>query len=100
MPKLEEAPLLRYVHIYSAGTEHVVSSPWFNHPEVVMTSSSGCHGPQIAEWVFLTLLAHNHKLKTMLSWQDQSHWGAFPDHYGRARELRYAILGPSDHNIC
>ncbi|KAF2093109.1 hypothetical protein NA57DRAFT_49139 [Rhizodiscina lignyota] len=93
LPKPEEAPRLRYVHVYSAGTEHLASTPWFAHPEVVMTSSSGCHGPQIAEWVFLTLLAQTHQFKTMLKWQDESRWGYFADHYGRATELRGQRMG-------
>jgi hypothetical protein len=88
VPKLDEAPNLRYVHVWSAGTEHLASSPWFTHRDVVMTSSSGCHGPQIAEWVFMTLLSQTHQFKTMLDWSSKSKWGSFEDHYGVVEELR------------
>lgn len=47
-----------------------------------MTTSSGIHGPQMAEWVVLTALAHSHKYSLLHTWQQKHEWGNAVTHPG------------------
>ncbi|KZF24305.1 hypothetical protein L228DRAFT_237247 [Xylona heveae TC161] len=96
LPEPGQAPRLRYVHVFAAGTNHITSSPLYQKSDIFITSSSGCHGPQIAEWVMMTALAQTHRLRTLYQWQDQCKWGRFDDHFWRVRDLvgqRLGVLG-------
>ncbi|KAH8598877.1 D-isomer-specific 2-hydroxyacid dehydrogenase-like protein [Bisporella sp. PMI_857] len=72
-PKL--APNLNFIHFTSAGTNHVVNHPIYTDTNIILTTSSGVHGPQIAEWVVLQILSNSHKEKLMLQWQKEHKWG-------------------------
>jgi phosphoglycerate dehydrogenase-like enzyme len=52
-----------------------VHTPLYRDSNIPFTTSSGIHGPQIAEWVVMNILAHAHSLKTLLQWQRDHHWG-------------------------
>jgi phosphoglycerate dehydrogenase-like enzyme len=96
LPGPGQAPKLKYVHVFSAGTNTLSKTDVFQRPEVVITSSSGSHGPQIAEWVMMTVLAQSHRFEVLKSWQRHSRWGKFDDHFERTRDLvgqRMGILG-------
>ncbi|KAI9806664.1 MAG: hypothetical protein M1825_006121 [Sarcosagium campestre] len=71
----DEAPSLRLIHFFSAGVDHIIDEPIYKNTDITLTTSSGIHGPQIAEWVILTALAHSHKLPKLLEWQREKHWG-------------------------
>jgi phosphoglycerate dehydrogenase-like enzyme len=58
--KKDEAPNLRLVHLFSAGTDKLASHPLFTETDIIFTNSSGVHGPQISEWIIMTALVHNH----------------------------------------
>jgi phosphoglycerate dehydrogenase-like enzyme len=72
-PKL--VPNLKFVHFFSAGTDHVTNTPIYKDSDITLTTSSGIHGPQIAEWVILQLLAFNHHEKELLAFQREHKWG-------------------------
>lgn len=66
---------LKFVHFFSAGTDHVTNTPIYKDSDITLTTSSGIHGPQIAEWVILQLLAFNHHEKELLAFQREHKWG-------------------------
>jgi phosphoglycerate dehydrogenase-like enzyme len=72
-PKL--VPNLKFIHFFSAGTDHVTNTPIYKDSDIPLTTSSGIHGPQIAEWVVLQLLAFNHHEKELLTFQREHKWG-------------------------
>ena len=95
LPTREQAPHLRYVHIFAAGTEHVSKHPLYHDSNVTFTSSSGSHGPQMAEWVMMTVLVQSHRLRELWRFQEQQTWGSFRNHF-EMEELvgqRMGILG-------
>lgn len=75
LPEPKQAPNLKFIHFFSAGTDHVTNTPIYKDSEVILTTSSGIHGPQIAEWVLMQLLAFNHHEKQLLAFQREHKWG-------------------------
>ncbi|MCJ1316696.1 hypothetical protein MMC15_002017, partial [Xylographa vitiligo] len=63
------------IHFFSAGTNHVQTTPIYKDTTIALTTSSGIHGPQISEWVLLTSLVSSHAYHTLHSWQTQHLWG-------------------------
>jgi len=72
----KEAPKLKWIHFFSAGINQVVGKPiWTDTPNVTLTTSSGVHGPQIAEWVVMTLLGVQHFFPQLHDLQKEHRWG-------------------------
>ncbi|KAL8635525.1 MAG: hypothetical protein Q9228_006989 [Teloschistes exilis] len=74
-PTPQDCPKLELIHFTSAGTNHVANSPVYTDTTIPLTTSSGIHGPQIAEWVLLTTLASSHYYALLESWQRKHSWG-------------------------
>jgi phosphoglycerate dehydrogenase-like enzyme len=70
------APNLKFIQFFSAGTDHVVNEPVYQDSDILLTTSSGIHGPQIAEWVVMEILSHSHREKTLIRWQQEHKWGS------------------------
>lgn len=68
------------IHFFSAGTNHVSNSPIYKSTDITLTTSSGIHGPQIAEWVVMTALVHSHRYPKLYEWQKDHHWGKGDNH--------------------
>jgi len=94
----EDSPKLEVVHLFSAGSERVQKSKLFLETDITFTTSSGVHGPQIAEWVVMTALVHSHHFKGLYELQKQRRWareGPY-NNFQQVRDLagqRLAILG-------
>jgi phosphoglycerate dehydrogenase-like enzyme len=90
LPTPETAPKLHWVHFLSAGFDWAdPNHPLLTNPSVTLTTSSGIHGPQIAEWVLMTLLSHNHQLRKLEKWQAEHHWGSSVSHHSLKCALIY-----------
>ncbi|TAQ90529.1 hypothetical protein B7494_g1144 [Chlorociboria aeruginascens] len=88
------APKLKFIHFFSAGTDHIQKHPIYTHSKIPLTTSSGIHGPTIAEWVIMQILAHAHREKLLLQWQKERKWGN--REFGFIRDLvgqRLGVLG-------
>jgi phosphoglycerate dehydrogenase-like enzyme len=99
-PSADLAPKLKFIHFFSAGTDHISKHPIYTHSSIPLTTSSGIHGPMIAEWVILQILTHGHKQKKLLEWQKEKRWGshaelgALKDNVGsRLGVLGYGSIG-------
>lgn len=92
-PSAEQAPALRWIQASHAGVEHVLhaSPELFNH--VALTTTSGIHAPNMAEYVLMAMLAHAHHLPGMLQAQADAQWPADRLTRFAARQLRAATLG-------
>ncbi|GAC1456642.1 MAG: D-2-hydroxyacid dehydrogenase [Ktedonobacteraceae bacterium] len=73
MPTLEQAPRLRWVQLYSAGADRLVSSPLFE-TDIMITTASGVHAINIAEYVFTMTQAWYRKLPQLLTWKQGKEW--------------------------
>ncbi|SLM39158.1 NAD(P)-binding domain [Lasallia pustulata] len=78
-PSPEDCPNLHLIHVFSAGTNHIQSSPIYTSTSIPLTTSSGIHGPQISEWVLLTALVHSHHYNKLHDLQRAHKWGTDPD---------------------
>jgi phosphoglycerate dehydrogenase-like enzyme len=66
---------LKLLHLFSAGANQIIDTPIWKDTNVTITNSSGVHGPQIAEWVILQILAHSQRIQLLLEWQKEHLWG-------------------------
>ena len=74
-----------------------MTHPIYTSSSVILTSSTGIHGPQIAEWAIMNMLVARHHYNQTYEWQKAHHWGSsatisksgMSDHVGE----RIGILG-------
>jgi phosphoglycerate dehydrogenase-like enzyme len=76
IPRKEQAPNLRWVHLYSAGADNVINNPLFEDPSIALTTSSGVHSIIIAEYVLAATLSWYHRFSLQQRWQQEKKWGA------------------------
>ncbi|KAL9626523.1 MAG: hypothetical protein Q9204_007236 [Flavoplaca sp. TL-2023a] len=74
-PSPQDCPNLELIHFTSAGTNHIANSPIYTNTTIPLTTSSGIHGPQIAEWVLMTMLTSSHHYALLHKWQNDHRWG-------------------------
>lgn len=92
VPRLDQAPNLRWVQAHSAGVDWLLEHPIWDS-DVVVTSASGIHAPNIAQYVMAQMLAWANRVPKWLRLQSQSRW---PDDRWDALlpvELRSKTLG-------
>ncbi|KAL8987743.1 MAG: hypothetical protein Q9177_003088 [Variospora cf. flavescens] len=98
-PSPKDCPKLEWIHFTSAGTNHVANSPIYTDTTIPLTTSSGIHGPQIAEWVLMTMLASSHHYALLHKWQNKHQWDQQLDNINYMRNLhdkvgqRLGVLG-------
>ena len=73
LPPPQQAPQLRWVQLYSAGIDQIAENPLVQS-QVLFTTASGIHAPNMAEYVMAVLLAWYHRLPTALEWQGRRQW--------------------------
>ncbi|KAI9843587.1 MAG: hypothetical protein M1838_002550 [Thelocarpon superellum] len=107
-PTAADAPKLKVIHLFSAGSDHLTKHPIYKDSDIPITTSSGIHGASIAEWVLMTALAASHSFKQLLGWQREHHWGGYAglaetpeDKVGkRLGVLGYGSIGRQVANVC
>ncbi|KAF2771937.1 hypothetical protein EJ03DRAFT_325179 [Teratosphaeria nubilosa] len=75
LPQPSEAPKLELLHLASAGSNHIQKHPIYTETDITITTSSGIHGPQIAEWAIMTALTQSHHYNRLYEWQKEHRWG-------------------------
>lgn len=89
----KDAPHLTWLHLFSAGSNHIQSHPLYTHSKITITTSSGVHGPTIAEWAVLTRLVESRKYKHLYELQKQHKWSAHDSALNSVRDQVGATLG-------
>jgi phosphoglycerate dehydrogenase-like enzyme len=92
LPDPARAPRLRWVQLHSAGVDHVLDTPLWRS-DVAVTTSSGIHAPNIAEYVLAMMLAFGRRLPRMLAYQARAEWPSQRWEKFAAPELRGATVG-------
>lgn len=93
---MSEAPHLKWLQLLSAGSNHIQGSAVWEDKDVTVTTASGIHGPQIAEWVVMTGLVHFHGFKQLYEQQKRHQWGSEDGKRTTVRDrvgLRLGVLG-------
>ncbi|KAF2270633.1 hypothetical protein CC78DRAFT_528386 [Lojkania enalia] len=73
-PSASAVPKLDLIQFFSAGTNHVSKHPIYTDSEIPLTTASGIHGPQIAEWVIMMNLVHSHNYPYLYDAQKKREW--------------------------
>ncbi|KAK9448956.1 uncharacterized protein V1518DRAFT_427396 [Limtongia smithiae] len=101
-PSREAVPNLKYVQLFSAGSNLLVSQPFFKeNSDIIFCNASGVHGPIISEYVILMILTFFHDSQQYAKWQSEERWGKVTDfpkdikyQYGRTIGiLGYGAIG-------
>ncbi len=74
VPEPALAPQLRWIHTHIAGVDHLIDQPIINAENVLLTTASGIHATNMAEYVFMMMLAFGHRLPQMLAYQSDCNW--------------------------
>ncbi|KAI9714990.1 MAG: hypothetical protein M1828_001097 [Chrysothrix sp. TS-e1954] len=74
-PLSSTAPHLKWIHFFSAGVNLANDSPAWRDPSITLSTSSGTHGPQIAEWVIMTALVESHSFRALDRMRRHRQWG-------------------------
>ncbi|HEY0754064.1 MAG TPA: D-2-hydroxyacid dehydrogenase [Ktedonobacteraceae bacterium] len=90
---LDLVPNLRWVQLNSAGVDLLYDTPLWQS-EIAITSASGIHAVQIAEYVLGMLLSYAHHFPEIARLQSSGRWPAMAEKLPFAtRELRGKTLG-------
>lgn len=73
-PTISTLPKVNFIQFSSAGINHVNKSPFYTDSKIPLLSANGVHGPQIAEWVIMMDLVHNHKYVDLYEQQRRKEW--------------------------
>jgi lactate dehydrogenase-like 2-hydroxyacid dehydrogenase len=73
-PKASDVPNIDFIQFISAGTNHVAKHPIYTDTKIPLCSANGVHGPQIAEWVVMMDLIHNHNYIDLYKKQQKREW--------------------------
>jgi phosphoglycerate dehydrogenase-like enzyme len=88
----EIAPHLRWIHLFSAGVDHVLRSDLVIKRGIILTNSSGTTAPWIAEYVIGAMLQHCRGFKLSMRGQLAHQW-SHQEVRARCHSLRGRTLG-------
>lgn len=74
LPEPALAPDLKWIQAHTGGVDHLVDSPIVQDSEALLTSASGIHATNIAEYVFMFMLAFGHRLPAIQAHQAAANW--------------------------
>ncbi|KXL46053.1 hypothetical protein M433DRAFT_66173 [Acidomyces richmondensis BFW] len=74
--KISYASKLQLIQLASAGSNQVQNHPIYTKTDIIITTSSGIHGPQIAEWAVMTALVQSHHYNKLHDLQKEHKWGS------------------------
>jgi phosphoglycerate dehydrogenase-like enzyme len=80
------------VQLHYAGVDRLPETPLWRS-DVAVTTSSGIHAPNIAEYVLAMMLAFAHRLPLMLAYQARAEWPSQRWQKFAVPELRQATVG-------
>lgn len=74
VPEPALAPQLRWIHAHSAGVDHLLDQPIIKTEGILLTTASGIHATNMAEYAFMMMLAFGHRLPAMIAHQANADW--------------------------
>lgn len=86
---------LKLIHTFSAGVDHLLQNPILQETNIPITTSSGIHGPPIAEWTVMNWLVSSRKYvkgyeaQKSHSWDKSAYGPGLHDQVGK----KVGILG-------
>jgi phosphoglycerate dehydrogenase-like enzyme len=93
VPDPAQAPRLRWIQFHSAGLDHALDKPIVKAEDVEITSASGIHATQMAEFCLAMMLAFAYHIPTMLELQSRAEWPKNRYDYFTPHTLRGQTVG-------
>lgn len=91
-PPEQQSPALRWIQLHSAGVEHLLDTAVWQR-DLTITTASGIHAPNIAQYVFAQLLAWANRTPDWLRHQARAEWPKNRWQKFSPTELRGQTLG-------
>ncbi|MCB9453481.1 MAG: D-2-hydroxyacid dehydrogenase [Anaerolineaceae bacterium] len=88
-----KAPRLRWIQSHSAGLDHILQNPISKAEDIEITSASGIHATQMAEYCLGMMLALAYKVPQMLDFKQRIEWPQASHEIFLPRGLRGLTLG-------
>jgi phosphoglycerate dehydrogenase-like enzyme len=92
-PDPSQAPRLRWIQLHFAGLDQALKQPIVQAEDVEVTTASGIHAVQMAEFCLAMMLAFTYKLPRLLQLQAKAEWPKRNEEVFNPRELRGQTLG-------
>jgi phosphoglycerate dehydrogenase-like enzyme len=73
-PQPDQAPRLRWIQLHHAGVDRVMKQLILQTEDVEVTTASGVHAVQMAEYCLMMLLAFTYRLPSLLQLQAEAIW--------------------------
>lgn len=73
VPHPQQAPNLRWMQVHWAGIDSLVNTPIWDS-DILLTSASGVHTPNMAQYVMTQILAWAHRVPQWFKYQRQNEW--------------------------
>jgi phosphoglycerate dehydrogenase-like enzyme len=73
LPTPDIAPNLRWVQLHSAGVNHVKTQPFWDS-DILITSASGIHAPNMAQYCMTQILAWAYRVPTWFQTKNKATW--------------------------
>ena len=92
-PTPAQAPNLRWIQVHYAGVERVINKPIIQETDVTLTSASGIHVVQMAEYCLAMMLSFMYKIPRMIALKSEVKWPEHPSEIFSPHGLRGTTLG-------
>lgn len=92
-PEPAQAPRLRWIQTQFAGLDGIIKQPIVKAEDVEITSASGIHTVQMAEFCLGMMLAFNYKIPAVLQYQAKEEWPANAIKIFNPQDMRGQTLG-------
>ncbi|MEZ4670135.1 MAG: D-2-hydroxyacid dehydrogenase [Anaerolineae bacterium] len=92
-PEPAQAPRLRWIQTHFAGVDSIIKQPILKAEDVDITTGSGIHAVQMAEYCIGMMLALTYKIPQMLELKAKAEWPENSTSIFAPRELRGQTLG-------
>ena len=93
-PPAESMPNLKWVQVHSAGVDKVLKQPVIaEQPDLLLTTTSGIHATNIAEYALGFILMFGHRVPNMMNSQREKEWADDRHETFLPMELRHATVG-------
>ncbi len=85
-PEPEQAPKLRWIQLHTAGVNHAINHSIVQAEDIVVTSTSGIHAGNMAQYCLMNMLMFNYKMRLAFDLQSRAEWPDDP----------HAVFAPID----
>lgn len=92
-PEPEQAPHLRWVQLHFAGLERALQKRIIRSEDMLVTSASGIHAQQMANYCLMMMMAFNYKLPDMIAQKQQATWLEKPHDFYVPQDMHRQTLG-------